>query len=70
MKGDALKKLVSWAEARGIAPEDLDELVYEFKAAEASDINNGGLEAQLRYLLECCGNVAGVQEALRRELGL
>jgi hypothetical protein len=31
---------------------DLDDLVHDTKSAEASDINNGGPEAQVRYLLE------------------
>lgn len=34
---------------------DLDELVYEEKAAEAAAINNEGEAAQLAYLLRECG---------------
>lgn len=30
---------------------DLDELVYDMKSSEASNINNGGVETQIRYLL-------------------
>jgi NAD(P)-dependent dehydrogenase (short-subunit alcohol dehydrogenase family) len=31
--------------------EDLDELVHDAKASEAADINNGGPESQVEYLL-------------------
>ena len=31
--------------------EDLDELVYDLKAEEASVINNAGREAQIEYIL-------------------
>lgn len=33
-----------------LTESDLDELVHELKAAEASVINNSGREAQLEYL--------------------
>jgi hypothetical protein len=33
------------------ATQELDELVHDAKADEAADINNGGIESQLRYLL-------------------
>jgi hypothetical protein len=36
-------------------PEDLDEFVHEAKAEEASKINNGGLDVQVEYLVECFG---------------
>ena len=31
--------------------EELDELVIDLKLAEASDINNGGKDAQIAYML-------------------
>ena len=34
----------------GIEDVDLDDLVHEVKAGEATDINNDGLDAQLTYL--------------------
>lgn len=34
-----------------ISTEDLDELVHEAKAEEASAINNGGQDDQIAYLL-------------------
>ncbi|SMB96844.1 hypothetical protein SAMN00808754_1683 [Thermanaeromonas toyohensis ToBE] len=70
MKCETMEELMCWARECGIKPEDLDELVHEFKAAEAAEINNGGLEAQLEYLVQCCGSVRDLQEALERELGI
>jgi hypothetical protein len=32
--------------------EQLDELVHQEKAGEASDINNAGVDAQVKFLLE------------------
>ena len=37
---------------KGMAPEDLDELVYELKGEEAAAINNGGKESQIEYLTD------------------
>ncbi|MGI9951945.1 hypothetical protein V3F56_06220 [Moorellaceae bacterium AZ2] len=51
MKCGSIEELLYWAKERGITTEDLDGLVHEFKAAEAAEINNGGLESQLQYLL-------------------
>lgn len=39
-------------------PEQLDELVHDLKSSEASDINNGGLEAQVEYIYETMGTDA------------
>lgn len=39
-------------ELEKMSEEDLDEAVHEAKAAEAAEINNGGKEAQIAYLLE------------------
>lgn len=44
---------------RGIADTQLDDLVHDLKSAEAAGINNGGLPAQVKYLLE-----VGVSDAL------
>lgn len=39
----------------GLEAEDLDEHVIELACAEASDINNGGLSAQIAYLMRSLG---------------
>jgi hypothetical protein len=39
---------------------DLDELVHELKASEASEINNGGLDKQLEYVF----NQLGAKDAM------
>ncbi len=41
-------------------PEDLtqdmlDEMVHHYKSGDAAEINNGGREEQIRYILECMG---------------
>lgn len=62
-----LEELLQLANDAGITSEDLDELVHDFKAEEAAEINNAGLEAQLEYILECCG---GDAEAAARQIGV
>ena len=34
-----------------LSEEELDEIVHDLKGAEAADINNGGKEVQLAYIL-------------------
>jgi hypothetical protein len=36
-------------------PEGLDEYVHDVASAQASDVNNGGLVAQLNFLVEHLG---------------
>jgi len=62
-----LQELIRLVEAAGITEEDLDEVVHEFKAEEAAEINNAGLEAQLEYILEACG---GQVKAAARAIGI
>ena len=48
-----IKKLI---EESGLKdPQELDAAVLDAKAQETSDINNGGLEAQIKYLLKFNG---------------
>jgi len=49
-----IESLVALAEAKGVDPYDLDVAVHEAKAAEAAEINNSGLEAQIEYLVASC----------------
>jgi len=53
--GDQIERLVDKAEAAGLVPEDLDELVHELAASVAADVNNGGLDDQIRYLVDGMG---------------
>lgn len=41
---------VELAKSLGISSEDLDDLVHDCVSQQASDINNGGLSAQIEYL--------------------
>ena len=50
-----VERLASKAESAGLEPEDLDETVHELASSVAADVNNGGLEDQLRYLVEGLG---------------
>jgi len=51
----AVERLASKAESAGIQPEELDEMVHELASSVAADVNNGGLEDQIRYLVEGLG---------------
>ena len=52
---EQIERLEDKAEAAGLGPEDLDELVHELAASTAADVNNGGLDDQIRYLVEGMG---------------
>lgn len=68
----AAKELV--AELKAALEEDeglqdqLDDLVYEAKSDEASDLNNNGVERQVRYLLQGCESEAEAIEEIRGQL--
>ena len=49
------KELVSLVDAIGHGDMALDELVSELKATEAAEVNNGGLDAQVRYIVDSLG---------------
>jgi Asp-tRNA(Asn)/Glu-tRNA(Gln) amidotransferase A subunit family amidase len=51
----AVERLASKAESAGVRPEELDETVHELASSVAADVNNGGLEDQIRYLVEGLG---------------
>jgi hypothetical protein len=57
-----LEQLVAKAEAAGLKAEDFDETVHELASGIAADINNGGLEDQLRYLTDEWGGEAAARE--------
>ncbi|MFF5265012.1 hypothetical protein ACFY4C_39350 [Actinomadura viridis] len=48
-------ELVALAEGIGLTPEDLDEAVHETASKRASEVNNGGLAAQIDYLVDAFG---------------
>ena len=50
-----VERLVDKADAAGLQPENLDELIHELAASVAADVNNGGVEDQLRYLVDGIG---------------
>lgn len=46
-----VERLVNEADIAGLVAEDLDELVRELASSIAADVNNGGLEDQIAYLV-------------------
>ena len=50
-----VERLANKADAAGLQPEDLDELIHDLAASVAADVNNGGLTDQLRYLVDGLG---------------
>ena len=57
-----LEQLRAKAEAAGLGAEDLDETVHDLANSIAADINNAGLDDQLRYLLDEWGGEAVTRE--------
>lgn len=57
----AIVWLSSLAKRLRITDGQLDELVQELKSEEAAQINNGGVLAQLVYLLKASGDPAQVR---------
>jgi hypothetical protein len=50
-----VERLTNKADAAGLQPNDFDETVHEFAASIAADVNNGGLEEQIVYLVDGLG---------------
>ena len=50
-----VERLVDKADAAGLQPEDIDDLVHDLAASTAADVNNGGLSDQIKYLVEGIG---------------
>jgi hypothetical protein len=48
-------RLTNKADAAGLVAEDLDDLIHDLASSVAADVNNGGLEDQLRYLVDGIG---------------
>ena len=69
LDGESVTELAHEAVARlgaGEAEVALDEVVHEVAASVAADANNGGIDAQVRYLVE----ILGPEEAARVVGGL
>ena len=66
--GAIVPDYVKMAEDAGLVPEDLDDLVHEVMASQATQINNEGLDAQIDYLFGQLGNeiklrISSIKEA-------
>ena len=49
------EELAAWADGLGLEHYDLDDLVHDAYSKQASETNNDGLEAQVRFLVESYG---------------
>jgi hypothetical protein len=54
-RATVVERLSDKADASGLKAEDLDDVVHELAASVAADINNAGLEDQIRYLVDGLG---------------
>jgi hypothetical protein len=63
--GDA-EELAAWAAGLGLEAEGLDDLVHDAYSKQASEVNNGGLDSQVRFLIESYG--AGGARSLLSDL--
>ncbi len=50
-----VEELAAWAAGLGLEAEDLDDLVHDAYSRQASEVNNGGLDSQVRFLIESYG---------------
>jgi hypothetical protein len=50
-----VERLAEKADASGLNAEDLDDVVHDLAASVAADVNNGGLDEQLGYLVAGLG---------------
>jgi hypothetical protein len=64
-RDEPIDDLLAKAEAAGLETADLDEIVHDLTSSIAADVNNEGLEGQLRYLIDQMG-VQGVMQQLDR----
>ena len=52
---EKVREIREYVEKLGIGTEALDEVVHDIKSGEAADINNGGMDSQLKFILEANG---------------
>ena len=50
-----VERLVNKAESAGLQAEDLDDTVHDLVSSIASDINNEGMDGQIKYLVKEMG---------------
>jgi len=59
---DPVQVLVAHAQKNHLIESDLDDLVHELKSAEATSINNGGINEQATYIIEQLGPTKAMEE--------
>ncbi len=60
----AIDRLLKHAEDIDACETSLDEVVIDCKTAEASNVNNGGLQAQIQFLLDSGLDEAEIKDSL------
>lgn len=58
---DLVEEIVEILQRREVDYTDLDEAVHDIYSKQASDINNGGMEAQVRAILRHLGTRGGIE---------
>ena len=59
------QKRIAELERQNITSADLDGLVHDVKSAEATTINNGGMERQLNFLIAHSFSLDGIAKRLQ-----
>jgi hypothetical protein len=62
----SLATLRKWCEDNDIDEESLDDLVIDLHSSRASEVNNGGVDAQLELILQEFGDADAARVALER----
>ena len=57
--------LADWMGANGLSSEDLDDTIHDLYSDTASHINNGGIEAQAKAIIESLGDLNKAKEYIR-----
>ena len=64
-RDQAINALLAKAEAASLNTADLDEIVHEMAASIAANVNNSGMDGQIRYLIDQMG-IQGATKQLDR----
>ncbi len=59
---DLINKIVTEIAEKGIDESTFDDVIHTYSNADAADINNGGIESQIRAILDAEGIKNGIAE--------
>ena len=52
---ESIRNLVDHVQKNHLTEPDLDDFIHELKSQKAASINNGGINEQVKYLIEKLG---------------